>query len=138
MGKQRVYWYVIVNIGVTGAALTGGWLGGEGGGGEIHGPEHQSGGGEIDAAAIDDAEDFGAVRGEVAPGHGQAKPRDAGEAASAGHVVEAGAGVEVMAAAGASADGGALAVAAIGKSVAAETDDEMRVHRALRRVNRSG
>ena len=103
---------------------TGFSLGGEGGGGEIHGPEHHSGGGEVDAAGVHDAEDFSTVQGEVAPGHGHAKPRDAGEAAGASHVVEAGAGVKMMAAAGASADGGAVAVAAVGKSVAADTDDQ--------------
>ena len=40
--------------------------------------------------------------------------------------MEAGAGVKVMAAAGASADGGTLAVAAVGKSVATGTDDKAR------------
>ena len=106
-----------------GGVRTGGTLGGEGGGGEIHGPEHQSGRVEVDTAGGHDAEDLGAVQGEVARGHGYAKPGDAGEAAGAGHVVEAGAGVEVMAAAGASANGGALTAVAVGKSVAADTDD---------------
>jgi hypothetical protein len=69
--------------------------------------------------------------------HGHAKPRDAGEAAGTGHVVEAGAGVQVMAAAGASSNGGTLAVAAVGKSVAADTNDQVRVHKGLRRVNHS-
>ncbi len=113
-------------------------VGGEGGGGEIHGPEHQSGGGEVDAAGVDDAHDFDAVEGEVAAVHGDTKSRDGGEAAGAGHVVETGAGVEMMAAAGASSDGGAVTVATVGKRVAAETDYEMRIHRDLRRVNRSG
>jgi len=138
LGKQRLYGYVIENIVVTGTAQTGSRLGGKGGGGEIHGPEHQPGGGEIDSAAGHDAEDFRTVQGEVARGHGHAKPRDAGEAAGTGHVVEAGAGVQVMAAAGASADGWALAVASVGESVAADTDDKGRVHRDLRRVNHSG
>jgi len=121
-----------------GAVTTGSRLGGEGGGGEIHGPKHQPGGGEVDSAGGHDAENFGAVQGEVVPVHGHAKPRDAGEAAGASHVVEAGAGPTVMAAAGASADGGALAVAAVGKSVAAETDDQGRIHCDLRRVIWSG
>ena len=119
---------MIGDIGVMGAAQTGGRLGSEGGRGEIHGPKHHSGGGEVDSAGGHDAEDFRTVQGEVAPGHGHAKPWDAGEAAGAGHVVEAGAGVEVMAAAGASADGGTVAVAAVGKSMAAETDDQVRIH----------
>ena len=70
---------------------------------------------------------------------GHAKPRDAGETAGEGHVVEAGVGVEVMAAAGASADGGAVTVAAVGKGVAADRDDcGTRVHRDLRRGQGSG
>ena len=137
-GKQRLYGYVIENIWVTGSARTGSWLGGEGGGGEIHGPKQHPGGGEVDAAGVHDAEDFGAVQGEVEPGRGYAKPRDAGEAAGASNVVEAGAGVKMMAAAGASADGGALAVASVGKRVAADTDDQGRVHKDLRRVIWSG
>ena len=108
-----------------GAVGTTGWLGGEGFGGEIHGPEHHPGGCEVDTAGVHDAEDFSTVRGEVARGHGHAKPRDAGEAASTGHVVEAGAGFKMMAAAGASANGGAPAVAAVGKSMAADTDTQV-------------
>ena len=133
-----VYSYVIVNIGVTGAAQMGSRLGGKGGGGEIHGPEHQSGGGEVDSASVDDAENFSAVQGDVVPVHGHAQPRDAGEAAGRGNVVESGAGVEMMAAAGASADGGGLAVVAVEESVAAETDDQGRVHGDLRGVISSG
>ena len=110
----------------------------EDGGGKIQGPEHQASGGEVNVAGVHDSEDFGSVQSEVAPVHGHTNPRDAGEAAGTGHVVETGAGVEVMAAAGASADGGAVAVAAIGKRVAAETDDQVRIHRDLRGVKRSG
>ena len=131
MGKQRLYRYVIGNIGVTGAAQTCSRLDGEGGGGEIHGPEHHPSGGEVDPAGVDDAENLGTVQGEVAPVHGHAKPRDAGTAAGTGHVVEADAGVEVMAAAGASADGGTATTVAVGKDVAAETDDEGWVHKGL-------
>ena len=78
---------MIVNIRVIGPVRTGRLRGGEGGGGEIHCPEHQPGGGEIDFAGIHDAEDFSTVQGEVARGHGNAKPKDAGEAAGASHVV---------------------------------------------------
>src|ERR1017187_9964542 len=98
-----------------GAAQTAGRLGGEGGGGEIHGPEHQPGSVEVAASGGNNAKDFRTVQGEVARGHGHAKSRDAGEAAGTGHVVEAGASVEVMAAAGTTADGGSLTVAAVGK-----------------------
>ncbi len=132
--NKWVYRYVIENIVVIAVGKKGYRLGGEGGGAEIHCPEHQAGGGEINTAAVDDAEDFGAVQGEISLGHGHAKPRDAGEAAGPGHVVESSAGVEVMAAAGASADGGSLAVAAVGKRVTAETDNQVRVHRDLRKV----
>jgi hypothetical protein len=44
----------------------------------------------------------------------------------------------VMAAAGASADSGTLTVVAVGESVAADTNDQVRIHKALRRVNHSG
>src|SRR3974377_1833057 len=118
---------MIGNIGVTGGMRTWGTLGWEGGGGEIHGPEHHPSGGVVDIAGVDDAENLGTVQSEVAPVHGHAKPRNAGEPAGTGHVVEAGAGVEVMAAAGASADGGTAATVAVGEGMAAETDDEARV-----------
>jgi hypothetical protein len=78
--------------------------------------------------------DFGTICGEVAPVHGHAKPSEAGESASAGHVVEAGAGVEMMAAAGASSNGGSLTAVAAGKDVVAVTDDQVRAHKARRRV----
>jgi hypothetical protein len=107
-------------------------LGGEGGGGEIHGPEHHSGGVEVDSAGVYDAKDFQSVQGEIARSHGHKKPRDAGETAGAGHVVEAGVGVEVMAAAAASADGGGVTVATVGKGMAANTDDKRRGHREAR------
>jgi len=129
---------MIGNIGVTGGMRTCGTLGWEGGGGEIHGPEHHTGGGVVDIAGVDDAENLGTVQGEVAPGHGHTQPRDAGAAAGTGHVVEARLGVEVMAAAGASADGSTTATVAVGKRVAAETDDEERFHRDLRGVIQSG
>src|SRR3974390_567543 len=137
-GKQRLYGYVIGNIGVTGAAQRCSRLDGEDGGGEIHGPEHHPGGGVVDTAGVDDAENLGTVQGEVAPVHGHAKSRDTVEATGAGHVVEACLGVEVMAAAGASADGGTATTVAVGEGVATETDDEARVHRDLRRCSVQG
>jgi hypothetical protein len=118
-----------------GAVRTGSRLGGEGGGGEIHGPEHQAGGGEIDSAGVHDTEDFSAVQGEVATGHGHAKSSEAGEAAGTGHVVEEGAGVEVMAATGASADGWSVAVASVGKGMAA---DNVRVFPFWERLSCAG
>ena len=47
-------------------------------------------------------------------------------------------GIQVMAAIGVAANGSALAVAAVGQDVATGTNDEMRIDKALRRVNRSG
>jgi hypothetical protein len=120
--------YIIENIGVMGEAWAGLGLGGQGGGGKIHCPEHQMGGGEIEVAGVHDTADFGTIQSEVAPVHGHAKPRDAGEAAGSCHIMEAGAGAEMMAAAGAPSNGRAVAVVAVGKSVAAETDNQVRVH----------
>jgi len=45
-----------------GAVQTPGRLGGEGIGGEIHGPEHQPGSVEVDSAGGHDAEDFRTVK----------------------------------------------------------------------------
>ena len=73
---------MIENIGVTGGMRTCGTLGWEGGGGEIHGPEHHPSGGVVDIAGVDDAENLGTVQSEVAPVHGHAKPRNAGETRS--------------------------------------------------------
>ena len=116
---------MIVNIRFIGRSRTVVALGGEGGCGEIHGPEHQPGGGEVDAAGVHHAEDFSTVQGEVARGHGHTEPRDAGESAGTGHAMETSAGVKVMSAAGASSDGGTLAVAAVWESVLAKTDDQV-------------
>ena len=107
---------MIENIGVMGAAETGGRLGGEGGGGEIHGPENHSGCVKVDTPGGEDAIDLGPVECEVAGRLWDAEAEDKGAASSPGHVVEAGAGVKVMAAAGASADGSAVAVAAVGQA----------------------
>jgi hypothetical protein len=114
---------MIENIGVIGAIGTRCPLRRERGGGEIHGPEHQTGGSEIDGAAVDDAEDFRTIQGHVVQGRRHEEPRDTGEAAGPSDVVEAGAGVQVMATAGASANGGTLAVTAVGEGVVTETDD---------------
>jgi hypothetical protein len=106
------------------SAQTGSELDRKSGGGELHSPEHQPSSGEFDAACVNDTKDFGAVRGEAAPVHGHAKPGDTGEASAAGHVAEASSDVKVMTAAGASADGGTLAVAAIGKDVTTSANDQ--------------
>src|ERR1017187_4029201 len=126
---------MIGNTGVMGVVRTRGWLGGEGLGGEIHGPKHHPGGGEVVAAGVDDSHDFGAVQGYVAPVHGHAETREGGEAAGTGDVVEAGPGIEVMAAAGACPNRCAPAMATAGKNVTADTDNQLlRAHRDLRRV----
>jgi hypothetical protein len=104
------------------------WLGRESGGGEIHCPEHQPGGGEVTIAGGHDAEDFSTVHREVARGHGHTKLRHAGEAAGTGHVVKAGADVKVMTTAGASPNRCAAAMAPVGEYVTADTDNQVRVH----------
>ena len=91
---------------------------------EIHSPEHQPGGGEINAAGVDDAKYLGAVEGEIAESLGNTQARNADKSAGARHVVEAAADVEVMAAAGASANGGASAVASVGQDVATGANDQ--------------
>ena len=113
----------------TAGAATG--LGGEGGGGDIHGPEQQADGGEVVAASVNDAHDLDAVESDVVPVHRDAKPGEGGEAAGTSRVVEARLGVEVMATAGAAADGGLKAAASVGEDVAAKRNDwGTRVHRA--------
>ena len=59
---------------------------------------------------------------------------DKGTASRPSHVVETGAGVEAMAAAGAASNGGSPAAQAAGKDVVAGTNDEARTHRDLRWV----
>ena len=83
------------------------WLAREGGGGLIHRPKQHAGGAVIDIAGVDDAHDFDAVELDVAAIHDQVEPGEADEAAGPGRVVEAGAGVEMMAAAGALRTAGA-------------------------------
>jgi uridine phosphorylase len=127
-------------LGTAGAASG---LGAEGCGGQIHSPEHHQGGVRVDALGSKNAVDLGLVPAKVARGLGDAEAEDEGAATGAGHVVEARLGVEVMATAGAAADGGLLTAASVGKGVAANTNDRgTRVHRVLRgpmfRVGSSG
>ncbi len=125
---------MIGNIGVMSAARTGDRLGGKGGGGEIHGPENHSGGVKVYTPGGEDAVDLGPVAGKVAARLWDTPAEDKCAASGAGHVVEARLRVEVMAAAGASADGGSPASQAAGKDVVAGTNDEARTHRDLRWV----
>jgi len=121
---------LIANIGVSVAARDACKVGRERRGGEIQGPEHHASGGEVDSARVHDAKDLGTVQGKVAKSFGNAEARDANESAGTGHVVETGACVEVVTTAGPSADGGAVAVAAVGEDVATDTDRQvLRVHR---------
>ncbi|HEY4960788.1 MAG TPA: hypothetical protein VII29_08025 [Terriglobales bacterium] len=98
-----------------GAAQTGGRLCGEGGGGEIYGPVNHSGCVKVYTPGAQDAADFGPVAGKIAARVWDAPAEDKGTASCPSHVVEAGAGVKVMAAAGASANGGSTAAQAAGK-----------------------
>jgi len=129
---------MIGNIGVMGAAQTGDPLCGEGGSGEIHGPENHSGCVKVYTPGDQDAADLGPVACKVAARLWDAPAEDKGSALCPSHVVEAGAGVKVMAAVGASANGGSAAAQAAGKDLVAGTNDEVRTHRDLRRVIRSG
>jgi hypothetical protein len=81
---------------------------------------------------------FGLVVSQIAGRFRDEQARESHAPTGASHIVQAGAGVEVMAAAGASVDGGSVTMAAVGKGVAAETDDQGRVHGDLRRVIGSG
>jgi hypothetical protein len=114
---------MIGNIGVMGAAKAGDRRGREGGGGEIHGPEKHTGCVKVQTPGGDDTIDLGPVEGEVAGRLGDAAAEEEGAALRPSHVVKAGEGVKVMAAARASTQGGALTVAAIGKNVAAGAND---------------
>ena len=97
--------------------------GGKGGGGEIHCPENHSGCIKVNTPGSEDTTDLGPVACEVAARLWYEPAEDQGAALRSSDIVEAGAGVEVMAAAGASANGGALAAAAVGQDVATSTDD---------------
>src|SRR5271169_970472 len=128
----------MVRSAVLGTARAASGLGAEDGGGQIHGPEHQQGSVRVDALSGEYAVDLGLVPGKVASGLGDAEAEDEAAATGAGHVVESRLGVEVMATASAETDGGLLTAASAGEGVAAGTNDEARIHEALRRVNRSG
>jgi len=52
--------------------------------------------------------------------------------------MEASSGIQVMAATGVAANGSAAAMASVGQNVATGSNDEVRIHKALRRVNHSG
>ena len=112
--------------------------GGEGGGGEIQGPENHSGCVKVDTPGGEDAIDLGPVECEVAGRLWDAPAEDKGAALRPGHVMEASNGVQVMAATGAAANRSAVAVTAVGQNVSAGSNDEARIHKALRRVNHSG
>ena len=121
------------------AAGTVGGLGVKGGVGQIHGPEHHSGGSVVDASGVDEAVDLGLVPVKVAKGLRDAEAQDEAATTGAGHVVEARLSVEVMTTAGAAVDGGLLAAASGGQDVAAKTNDcGARVHRDLRGGQGSG
>jgi hypothetical protein len=123
-------------LGTAGAASG---LGAEGFGGQIHGPEHHQGGVGVDALGSENAVELDLVPGKVARGLGDAEAEVEGAATGAGHVVEAGLGVEVMATADAVADGGLQTAASVGEHVAAGGDDQgTRIHRDLRRGQGSG
>ena len=129
---------MIGNIGVRGAVRAGVRPGGEGGGGEIYGPENHSGRVEVDTPGGEDAIDLGPVECEVAGRLRDAPAEGKGAALRPGHVMEASNGIQVMAATGAPANGSALAVAATGQDVTTGTNDQARIHKVLRRVNHSG
>jgi len=129
----------MVRSAVLGTARAASGLGAEDGGGQIHGPKHQQGSVRVDALSGEYAVDLGLVPGKVARGFGDAETEDEGATTGAGHVVEARLGVEVMATAGAAADGGLLTAASVGENVAANAYDRgARVHRDLRGANLQG
>jgi hypothetical protein len=104
-------------------------LGAEGFGGQVHGPEHHPGGFGVDALGSENAVEFELVPGKVASGLGDAETENGAAATGAGYVVEARLGVEVMATAGAAADGGLQTAASAGENVAAGRDDQgTRIH----------
>lgn len=81
---------------------------------------------------------FGLVVSQIAGRFRDEQARESHAPTGASHIVQAGAGVEVMAAAGASSNRRDLTMAAVGKNVTADTDTQvLRTHRNLRRVIRS-
>lgn len=105
----------------------------ESAGGEIEGPEHQPGRVGVDALGGENAADLGFIESKVAGRFRDPHAGDTGKPAGASHVVEAGTGVQVMAATGTAANGGSLAAAAFGQDVGTGTDHEVRVHGDLRK-----
>jgi hypothetical protein len=81
-----------------GAEWTGGTLCREGGGGEIHGPDNHSGCVRVNALGGKDAVNLGLVVSQVAKRFGDEQAKKLHAATGASHVMEAGAGVKVMAA----------------------------------------
>ncbi len=98
-------------------------LGGEGGGGEIHGPEDHSGCAKVNTSGGEDTIDFGLVAGKVAARRWDEPAENKGVALRSSHIVQASAGAKVMAAAGASANGGTLTMPAVSQDVATSTND---------------
>src|ERR1035438_3451573 len=96
--------------------------GGEGGGGEIQGPENHSGCVKVDPPGGEDAIHLGPVECEVAGRLWDAAAEEQRAALRPGHVMETSNGIQVMAATGAAANGSALAVAAVGQDVATGTN----------------
>ena len=89
-GNKGFSGYIIDSIrvrsAVLGAAGAASGLGAEGGGGQIHGPEHQQGGVRVDALGGENAVDLGLVPGKVARGLGDAEAEDEGAATGAGQL----------------------------------------------------
>src|SRR5450755_1644711 len=97
-----IYRYMIGNIGVMGAVQRGVRPGGEGGGGEIQGPENHSGCIKVDTPGGEDAIGLGPVECEVVGRLWDSPAEGKGVALRPGHVMEASSGIQVMAATGAS------------------------------------
>jgi hypothetical protein len=126
-------------IGFRDATKSESGLGTQGDGGEFLCPQHHSSDVRIDVLGGEDAADLGLVVGKGAGRLRDAKAEDKAAAAGPGHVVQAGAGAQVMTAAGAPTNSGTLTVAAVGANMATGTNDQgARIHGDLRRVNGSG
>jgi hypothetical protein len=124
---------------VPGATRATAGFGAEDRGRQVHCPEDQPSCTGIDALGGENAVDLGPVPLEVASGLGDTEAENEGAAAGAGHVMQAGAGIEVMAAAGAACDGGLETAAAVGQKVPAGANDQgLAMHRDLRGVKGSG
>ena len=110
-------------------------LSGEGGGGEIHGPEDHSGCVRVDTLGGEDTAHLRLVVSQIAGRFGDEQPRESHAPTGASHIVQASAGAKVMATADASANRCAPAMAAVGKNVTADTDNQLlQAHRGFRKV----